>query len=279
MLRLGLGPQIASNTPSENSLDPDAQAYFTTAGVTDYTAKIQISDFVKGVKNLGLYGSMVCWPLRSSQNAGTGTTAYSLGGLGTYNMTLTGGPTWNANGITTDVNNDYATASIPATVNFTGMSIMARTSTSDSGSFPTYWHYSKKTNSPNDWFFNFLSYLNDGGLGIYAEMANIAWSPARASGKTSTDFGFQSASMNSASQAYATSLDGTFITRTRAAGFSENLVEIVLGARWAGAAGYNVFSQGTHSAFLHFNTPLNSTSIESIRSLYKTTLGQGLGLP
>ena len=99
MLRLGLGPQIASNTPSENSLDPDAQAYFTTSGVTDYTAKIQISDFVKGIKNLNLWSSMVCWPLRSSQNAGTGTTAYSLGGFGTYNGTLVNSPTWNTDGV------------------------------------------------------------------------------------------------------------------------------------------------------------------------------------
>jgi hypothetical protein len=42
---------------------------------------------------------MVCWPLRSSQNAGTGSTAYSLGGLGTYNGTLINGPTWGEDGL------------------------------------------------------------------------------------------------------------------------------------------------------------------------------------
>jgi hypothetical protein len=80
--------------------DADAVAYFERAGVTDATAKSQISAFVIGVKALGLYNDMVSWPLRSTQNAGTGTTAYSLGGLGIYNGTLTNGPTWGTDGIT-----------------------------------------------------------------------------------------------------------------------------------------------------------------------------------
>jgi hypothetical protein len=98
MFKLGLGLQ--GYTPSAIAFDSDAAAFFATAGVTDATAKSQINDFVKGVKSLGLYNNMVCWPLRSSQNAGTGTTAYSLGGLGTYNGTLTNGPTWGVDGIT-----------------------------------------------------------------------------------------------------------------------------------------------------------------------------------
>lgn len=88
-----------SVSPRLAAFDPDALAYFTTAGITDNTAKIQINDFVVGIKDLGLWNSMVSWPLRSSQNAGTGTTAYSLGGLGTYNGTLVNSPTWQADGI------------------------------------------------------------------------------------------------------------------------------------------------------------------------------------
>jgi hypothetical protein len=79
--------------------DPDARAFISTAGITDQVAKGQINAFVVGVKALGLYNNMVCWTLRSTQNAGTGTTAYSLGGLGTFNGTLTNGPTWGTNGI------------------------------------------------------------------------------------------------------------------------------------------------------------------------------------
>jgi hypothetical protein len=136
---------------------------------------------------------------------------------------------------------------------------------------------SKKTNSPNPWFNDFTSYLNDGGLGILSQISGATWSPSRASGENSTNFAFQTASMNSASQVYSTSLNGSFTTRTRSAGFLEDMVEIILGARWSGS--YGQFSGGTHAGFLHFNTPLNSSSAESVRTLYKSTLGQGLGLP
>jgi hypothetical protein len=105
MPQLGLG--LRANNSSSSLYDGDAAAYFTRAGVTDATAKAQINAFVKGLKNLGFYNNIVFWPLRSTQNAGTGTTAYSLGGLGTYNGTLTNGPTWGASGITFDGTNDF----------------------------------------------------------------------------------------------------------------------------------------------------------------------------
>lgn len=94
---LGLGLRLGSSTVT--GFDADAVAYFNRASVTDATAKGQINAFVKGIKGLGLYNSMACWPLRSSQNAGTGTTAYSLGGLGIYNGTLVNGPSWTTDGI------------------------------------------------------------------------------------------------------------------------------------------------------------------------------------
>jgi len=81
------------------TLDPDALNFAATSGAVDIVA---IDQFVKGVKALGLWDDMVCWPLRSTQNAGTGTTAYSLGGLGTFNGTLVNGPTWGSDGILFD---------------------------------------------------------------------------------------------------------------------------------------------------------------------------------
>lgn len=79
-----------------SSFDPDARAFVQTSGATDRAA---LNFFVKGIKRLGLWDDMICWPLRSAQNAGTGSTAYSLGGLGAYNGTLVNGPTWGADGI------------------------------------------------------------------------------------------------------------------------------------------------------------------------------------
>jgi hypothetical protein len=79
-----LAPTLTLNTLARG-YDADATAFAAASGATDVAA---LSAFVKGVKELGLWSNMVCWPLRSSQNAGTGTTAYSLGGLGTYNGSL-----------------------------------------------------------------------------------------------------------------------------------------------------------------------------------------------
>jgi hypothetical protein len=69
--------------------DSDASSYFSTSGVTDPTAKTQINSFVVQVKALGLWSNMVSWPLINTQNGITSNiTAYSLGGLGTYNAVL-----------------------------------------------------------------------------------------------------------------------------------------------------------------------------------------------
>jgi hypothetical protein len=90
--------------------DPDAATFIAASGATDVW---NIQKFVQGVKTLGLWDDMVCWPLRSAQNAGTGTTAYSLGGLGAFNGTLVNGPTWSADGIDFDGSNDHITFNNP----------------------------------------------------------------------------------------------------------------------------------------------------------------------
>jgi hypothetical protein len=96
-----------------NPLDRDAREFFGRAGVSDAAARLQFNEFVRGIKGLGLWDSMVCWPLRSTQNAGTGTTAYSLGGLGTFNGTLVNGPVWGANGVDFDGSDDSVITNLP----------------------------------------------------------------------------------------------------------------------------------------------------------------------
>ena len=61
---------------------------------------IQLNKFVVGIKRMGIWNQMVCWPMRSTQNAGRGSTVYSLGGLGTFNGTMVNGPTWGTDGVT-----------------------------------------------------------------------------------------------------------------------------------------------------------------------------------
>jgi len=106
---------------SKSFVSPHAREYFAkiNAAGGDVTDKKGITDFINGIFEIGgssLWNSMVCWPLRSSQNVGTGTTAYSLGGLGSYPGTLVNGPTWGTDGVFCDGTNDYIdTNYIPVT--------------------------------------------------------------------------------------------------------------------------------------------------------------------
>jgi hypothetical protein len=97
----------------------DVQGYLNVCNISDATPRQQIRDFAKGVNDLELWNSMVCWPLRSSQNAGTGTTAYSLGGLGTFNGTLVNGPAWGVDGIAFGGNTQYIEYSPQFSIDFT----------------------------------------------------------------------------------------------------------------------------------------------------------------
>lgn len=85
-------------------LDKDTIAFanrvYAGSGVKIFGTPLkQLNKFVVGIKRMGLWNSMVCWPMRSIHNAGTGSTVYSLGGLGVYNGTMVNGPTWSDSGI------------------------------------------------------------------------------------------------------------------------------------------------------------------------------------
>lgn len=93
--------------------DTRAVAYFNNTGITDTTAKNAINTFVKGLDTAGLWSSIACWPLLSTQNA-SGVTKYSLGGL-TGNATLNGST---SSVVTTGLkltSADYLTTSITPT--------------------------------------------------------------------------------------------------------------------------------------------------------------------
>lgn len=80
--KLGLG--VASQV-NKNNLDGDALTYCSRSGARDV---VLLTQFARGVKSLGLWNSMVSWPLLPGQNAGQGPTAYSFGGLGIYDLQL-----------------------------------------------------------------------------------------------------------------------------------------------------------------------------------------------
>ena len=242
-------------------LDADAAAYIARSGATDRTA---INAFVRGVKALGLWNNMVCWPLRSSQNAGTGDTVYSLGGLGTFNGTRVNGPAWGANGLTTDATDERVTTAF----NFATPLPSILSVFSPASAAGTDWRYMSNDQGGTT---NGIGF--DGGTVNAFRLLGAAFAAGLGTrnANTRTIFGL----------AYGTSntfwfQDGTRTTRTDATYLvSTNTLCPVGNPNGGGASG-----EGVYSFSVAFDgAALNSATLLSFYNLYKTTLGTGLGLP
>jgi hypothetical protein len=250
------------------SFDADARAYINASGATDRAA---INHFVKGMKRLGLWSSMVCWPLRSTQNAGTGSTAYSLGGLGTYNGTLLNGPTWGADGVNFNKNSQQRIETIlNPNANNHGIFVCADWS---QAAFPS----SIAASTRNIFNDNFTAI----GLavGVAADTAILRCTSGNGIVRTQAQLSpfplsFECFSMLSNGSEVTVNNNNTqktthpIVNGTSLAPFTI----AAAGGAYAGQATYN----GKISFALAIYTPANNTELYN---LYKSTLGQGLGLP
>ena len=258
---------IASITPS---YDTDASAFFNTAGVSKTDAKQQISRFVTGIKDLGLWSSMVCWPLRSSQNAGTGTTAYSLGGLGTFNGTLVNEPTWGADGVIFDGSNEYILGSSSISTNNTATIFYCGIHATMTGS-------QKAVN------INKIEMGKAEAASFGVEATQLV-PPFLTVGRSSTISGFGSGVRYTATGVYnpsATTMirfyNGASKETNGGATFGAFSADaIYIGAR---NASLNSPFNGTISVAVYLNSVLSDSNVSSLHTLYKTTLGLGLDLP
>lgn len=258
--------------------DLDAVAYIGKVGITDVVAQNGINDFVLGIKNLGLWSSIVCWPLRSSQNAGTGATAYSLGGLQTANATLVNGSTWTSNG-TPFTTTQYANATISDPGQDLTLLLVAAGSGANFSSFPHFFG----VQNPNFYYNGEILMGEPAG-----SASNVGTLVVNSSGykpttgivsglSGSTSFRFLSGSskpntilnikrLDIPSEASGTPISSGTVTLTR----------MQLNGRWAGAL---ELAQPITCAFCAIVAPNINGSESSIYALYKNTLGQGLGLP
>ena len=264
---------IASITPS---YDTDASAFFNTAGVSKTDAKQQISRFVTGIKDLGLWSSMVCWPLRSSQNAGTGTTAYSLGGLGTFNGTLVGGPTWGADFVDfatdgTRMTTAISVAASPVAAMFVGKS------EADAGNNASVFLTAGVNVSGRQ-----FSYLNSSEATIQNYFGyRDAWPPSALAfqvvglsgvSRTSREYiAFRVLSSAAARVSRNATQSASDVTVTGWDASSPASVQFGFYPRTA--ADYRL------SFMAYMTAAVNNATDAAFLSLYKTTLGQGLGLP
>ena len=265
-----LAPTLSLNTPARG-YDADATAFAAASGATDVAA---LSAFVKGVKELGLWNSMVCWPLRSSQNAGTGTTAYSLGGLGTFDGTLVNGPVWGPDGITK--------ANATEIINVTGTNATLR------GALSVFSCYKSNVTADGQRLFNcqdgsaqgnyWQSNFNSNASKLVFVMttrnsANAESSLGDITGRE-TMFNYFGAALASTSSQFM--LNGTISAeQTGLAARNPTSTPNVdmLGTPGAAAA------RGTLSFALALTPTISSGDMSALYNLYRNTLGTGLGLP
>jgi len=222
---------------------------------------------------------MVCWPLRSSQNAGTGTTAYSLGGLGTYNGTLTNGPTWGTDGVNfvTASNTRIITPAVPFSNSISVFNVFTHTAFgASSGDYSAtlgvdqsyqirgmedFITGSSGSRALNVWIYRV------GGL---ASNINVSIPNDSAFLNTFHAYGLSASSTNNASL-----YDGTAATLTQSTPVVASS-QVGIGAQ--GHVGARVMT-GKIPFTLLSSTGFTASQFSSLYSLYKTTLGTGLGLP
>lgn len=267
--------------PFVPSFDSDAREYIRTSGATD-TA--EINHFVKGIKALGLWSSMVCWPLRSAQNAGTGTTAYSLGGLGTYNGTLINNPIWGTSGITTNGTTnqkiyvgDWNSIFGPAPVNNMSFGLAVISGSAAMGHYQganfgyeiaLQWTTNSSTpiggikNVWANWGYNWFNEIN-----FTNPLPGPAWVYSRRISSNQAELGLNNTILFSKSDT-ASRVSTTPINHSA----SLTLPALLTNGR---GASYDALN-GTSSFYYMIKGEANNVSLYN---LYKSTLGQGLGLP
>lgn len=79
--------------------DSDVAAFQKASGAAQVGPLLALVDYLKA-ESLWDYARF--YPMKSAQNAGSGSTVYGLGGLTSNNMTLVNSPTWGSDGVTFD---------------------------------------------------------------------------------------------------------------------------------------------------------------------------------
>lgn len=246
--------------------------------------------FVEGVNDLGLWNSMVCWPLRSFQNAGTGSKAFAIGGWplisanSPADLSLINAPSWGTSGITTDGATSYLTTSVGASAPLSPTSSVTQVlcgvdlnATKASRTFSQILGGGTiGTGLTSDFRQTgaYVGFVSDVGNANQTLGNGTTLTPALGSTFVSMMAwanGSQGYSMNGAG--YSTSA----ITCPGVAGSinATDKLSFYLGRSSAVGA----LPSMRAAASIIFNTSLTSQQMSDVYSLYKATLGQGLSLP
>jgi hypothetical protein len=253
-------------TISPNKWELDVQGYLNTCNISAATPRQQIRDFAKGVNDLGLWNSMVCWPLRSSQNYGSGDTVFSLGGLGAFNGTRVGGPTWGANGITSTAASSHEITTSFARPDSVSMFFVGAQNLVTSYATPLgFLNRGYSISSDGDAVRNLTLRSNGGGGSSGAAAVQTTEQNVYLMlGATGT--GTSVATWKNGANKLTATLTST-PNQNNNLNFGRHEI-----------SGYS-FWDGTSAFGMVVNSVVADSAIPQIYEVYKTTLGTGLGLP
>jgi Concanavalin A-like lectin/glucanases superfamily len=225
--------------------------------ITGYSdSRRLISDFVKGIKSLGLWNSMVCWPLRASQNAGGGTTAFSLGGLGQFNGTLVNAPIWGDDGVSGFLQNSSRRIETSVGYNFsTQNSIFACARKTAAGDL------------------RLVGQSNETPL--FVGTTEIRYFNGASAGGTATHPGTNVRSTYSHAFGSSTVVGIVNGGTPVSSAYSPNNLAMQFFIGQGGTNGW----VGDISFFAYFSQQIATSTHSQLHSLYRQTLGLGLGLP
>jgi hypothetical protein len=246
--------------------DVDGDAYLSRASITDVIGRAEVLWFTRGIKSLGLWNNMVSWPLRSYQNTGTGSTVRSLGGLGTFDGTLVNGPSWGTNGAVFSSSNS-APQIMTTTLN-RSMGVMSMIA---SATF-----FGRKGGGVDDWP-GIIGFPVTAGFVMGGNNAGTAFGANR----------LYNADVFAIAIAYNNPFfQSVSFSPTEAQNWLNNSTS---GGAWTAPnwGGTNLAIGGANTQYFNGQvsfaafTPvfLNNSDKARINSLYKSTLGNGLGLP
>jgi hypothetical protein len=255
--------------------DVDGDAYLTRANVNDAVGRCEVLWFTRGMKALNLWNNTVCWPTRSYQNAGTGSTVFSLGGLGIFNGTAFNSPTWGADGLTFNQTSGQSVRFnseilIDTEYTFSLTTRFVSTSTTNLVAGAAGW--------------NRGSYISCGGNGDFrlrmgAWTAASAWTGNQFASLTDLRlWNVATATGNDSSLQFYNNTSSWYNALGDYRRTSNGLLP-TMGNFNSSVESYNISWNGNISFMFLSSLYSNQARIRSMYNLYKSTLGNGLGLP
>jgi hypothetical protein len=232
-----------------------------------------ISDFVRGIKSLGLWNSMVCWPLRSSQNASTTLTARSLGGLGTFDAALANftnaATAWGSNGVITNGTTNLITSQLNYNLRQGSIFLYVQPTNSSNANYTS---YGGGSSAGNGNFSLHVSSTGGTGLGVTQPNLNLANS------STANGLGFYGVAYSGGATSFSAWTIGGNNSSVSGAWGNTTGTPTILNLAYSSIPTEAVFGlmSLTMPVAVSFNAPLTQAQHIQLCLLYRSTIGLGL---